>query len=105
MLTRIVKLTFETDKIADFIGYFDTIKTQVSSFENCFGMRLHQDLKHPNIVFTYSLWKDEEALNNYRDSELFQGVWSTIKPWFHTRAEAWSVSTYYEGGSFSPNQF
>lgn len=105
MLTRIVKLTFEEEKIVDFIAFFDTIKTQVSSFENCYGMRLHQDIKHPNIVFTYSLWKDEQALNNYRDSALFQGVWSTIKPWFRERAEAWSVDTYYEGGSFSPNQF
>lgn len=104
MLTRIVKLTFQEDKIDDFLRFFDTINTRVSTFENCYGMRLLQDLNHPNIVFTYSNWKNEEALNNYRDSELFQGVWSTIKPWFGARAEAWSVSTYFEDGLFSPTQ-
>ena len=98
MITRIVKLTFQEDKIADFIAFFDTIKTQVSSFENCHGMRLHQEKNKEYVVFTYSLWKDEEALNAYRDSELFQGVWSTIKPWFGARAEAWTVETYYEKG-------
>lgn len=102
MLTRIVKLTFEVDKTADFIAFFDTIKKNVSSYENCYGMRLLQDQKQPNIVFTYSNWKDESALNKYRDSDLFQGVWSTIKPWFASRAEAWSVTTYYEDGSFHP---
>jgi quinol monooxygenase YgiN len=104
MLTRIVKLTFQEDKIDDFLRFFDTINTRVSTFENCYGMRLLQDLNHPNIVFTYSNWKNEDALNNYRDSELFQGVWSTIKPWFGARAEAWSVSTYFEDGLFSPTQ-
>jgi quinol monooxygenase YgiN len=104
MITRIVKLTFQEEKIADFITFFDSIKTQVSGFENCYGMRLHQEKGKPHVVFTYSLWKEEESLNNYRDSALFQGVWSTIKPWFAERAEAWTVDTYYEGGDFSPNQ-
>ncbi|MFN5981943.1 MAG: putative quinol monooxygenase [Fluviicola sp.] len=98
MITRIVKLTFEEDKISDFIAFFDTIKHQVSGFENCFGMRLLQDKHKPHIVFTYSLWKDEDALNFYRDSELFQKTWSTIKPWFASKAEAWTVDQYYEGG-------
>ena len=103
MLTRIVKLTFQEEKITDFLAYFDTINTRVSTFENCYGMRLMQDIHHPNIIFTYSNWKDEEALNNYRDSDLFGGVWSTIKPWFGGKPEAWSVSTYFEDGSFEPN--
>jgi len=105
MITRIVKLTFQEEKITDFIAFFDTIKTQVSGFENCHGMRLHQEKGRSNVVFTYSLWEDESSLNHYRDSALFQGVWSTIKPWFSERAEAWTVSTYYEGGNFSSNQF
>ena len=86
MLTRIVKLTFMEEKTADFLAYFDTINTRVSTFENCYGMRLMQDIHHPNIIFTYSNWKDENALNNYRDSDLFVGVWSTIKPWIGAKA-------------------
>lgn len=103
MLTRIVKLTFQEEKVEDFLSYFDTINTRVSTFENCYGMRLMQDLHHPNIIFTYSNWKDENALNNYRDSDLFGGVWSTIKPWFGGKPEAWSVITYFEDGFFAPN--
>lgn len=105
MITRIVKLTFQEDKISEFIAFFDTIKTNVSGFPNCHGMRLLQQKDRPNVVFTYSLWESEEDLNKYRDSDLFQGVWSTIKPWFAERAEAWTVDTYYEGGNFSANHF
>ena len=103
MITRIVKLTFQEDTIADFLAYFDTINTRVSRFDGCRGMRLLQDLQHPHVVFTYSYWEDEQALNNYRDSELFGQVWPTIKPWFGARAEAWSVATYFEDGHFSSN--
>jgi heme-degrading monooxygenase HmoA len=46
---------------------------------------------------TYSIWDSEEALNNYRDSELFGELWPKIKPWFAAKAEAWSVKTHFDG--------
>lgn len=104
MITRIVKLTFQEERIHDFLAFFDTINTRVSTYPNCYGMRLLQDIHHPNIVFTYSNWRDENALNHYRDSELFGDVWKTIKPWFGAKAEAWSVNTYFEDGSFLPTK-
>lgn len=104
MITRIVKLTFREEQIGPFLAFFDTINTRVSRFEGCNGMRLLRDIHAPNVVFTYSYWNSEEALNKYRDSELFGSVWSTIKPWFGAKAEAWSVETYFEDGRFSPNE-
>jgi len=97
MITRIVKLTFQEDKIEDFLAFFDTVKYQVNSFPGCQGMKLLQDIHHPTTVMTYSLWENEEALNTYRDSEIFGIVWPTIKPWFKQKAEAWSVEEYFSG--------
>lgn len=99
MVTRIVKLTFQTDKIAEFLEFFETIKWDVARQPNCGGMKLLQDKKQPNIVFTYSLWEDEAALNAYRDSDLFGKVWPKIKPWFGAPAEAWTVHEYFDGVS------
>lgn len=104
MITRIVKLTFDTEKINDFLDFFNTINTRVSTFPNCYGMRLMQDIHQPNVVFTYSNWSNEVALNIYRDSDLFKEVWSTIKPWFGGKPEAWSVDVYFEDGTFSPTK-
>lgn len=104
MITRIVKLTFQETQIDTFLTFFDTINTRVSRFEGCHGMRLLRDIHHPGIVFTYSYWESEAALNGYRDSELFGTVWSTIKPWFGAKAEAWSVETHFEDGVFSTNE-
>lgn len=100
-ITRIVKLTFDEQHIGSFLSYFDTINTQVSRFPGCRGMRLLRDIHHPNVVFTYSYWDSEDALNNYRDSELFGKVWQGIKPWFGGKPEAWTVQTYFEDGALS----
>lgn len=96
-MIRIVKLTFKEEKIQDFLVFFDTIKTRVATFEGCNGMRLIQDQKNPQIVFTYSDWINSAALENYRVSETFQTTWKTIKPWFKEKAEAWSTEIYFDG--------
>ena len=98
MITRVVKIHFQEDKIQEFLTFFETIKFKVAKQPNCFGMKLLQDKNNPEIVFTYSLWKNEEALNNYRDSELFSNeVWPKIKPWFKEKAQAWTLEEYFDG--------
>jgi len=43
------------------------------------------------VFFTYSYWKTEEDLENFRKSDLFKNVWSKTKPFFNAKPEAWSV--------------
>jgi len=97
MIIRIVKLTFQADKLADFLDYFEQVKWDVAAFPGCLGMRLVQDLKNPNLIMTYSEWESEEALENYRLSTLFQSIWPTIKPWFSEKPEAWSLQEKFNG--------
>ncbi len=97
IITRIVKLEFQEEHIEDFLAYFDTICHIVNEFPGCYGMKLYQDVDHPNVVMTYSHWASEEALNAYRDSDAFGRIWPTIKPWFAAKPEAWSVKPYFNG--------
>lgn len=97
MITRIVKLEFQEDKVEDFLSFFQTIKHKVNTFEGCHGMRLHQDVSKPQIIMTYSQWNSHESLDNYRNSATFGEVWPKIKPWFSNKPEAWSVSTNFDG--------
>jgi len=97
MITRIVKLTFEEDRIAEFLAFFDTIKHKVNTFPGCLGMKLYQDINSPSIVMTYSHWESMENLNKYRNSDTFGAVWPKIKPWFAEKPEAWSVNAYFDG--------
>lgn len=104
MITRIVKLQFQEDKTNDFLAFFETIKEKVNTFPGCGGMELLQDKSNPTIIFTYSRWEEENALNNYRVSETFGTIWPTIKVWFAAPAEAWTVNTVFDGFSLKKTE-
>jgi len=91
MLVRIVKMGFYKHNIEVFLQNFEATKTRIRAFEGCHFLELYRDKKDPSIFFTYSFWDSEEALETYRKSELFNTVWSKVKPLFSMRPEAWSV--------------
>ncbi len=91
MITRIVKLTLQPDKVTDFIALFNSSKSSIRNTKGCNHVELLCDIKLPHLFFTYSSWDSEEDLNRYRDSELFKNIWSKTKPMFSEKAEAWSL--------------
>lgn len=93
MITRIVKLTIQEDKLQDFLAVYQKSVPVISTFDGCHGVDLLQQISHPNVVFTYSRWASEEDLNNYRQSAFFEGVWKKAKSTFSAKAEAWTLSS------------
>jgi len=91
MIKRIVKMSFHPEKVEDFKALFKANYQKIASFEGCSHVELLQDMNNPSIFFTYSIWKDENCVENYRQSELFAGVWSATKLLFNNKPEAWSV--------------
>lgn len=91
MFVRIVKMSFQPEKIDTFLSNFEANKTKIRAFEGCQFLELYRDKNNPNIFFTYSYWDTETDLENYRHSELFKGVWANTKPLFNAKPEAWSV--------------
>lgn len=93
MFIRIVKMSFEEDKINLFLENFNTNKEKIRNFEGCSLLQLLRDKNNPSLFFTYSYWKSEKHLEAYRNSELFQSVWKKTKVLFNNKPEAWSVDT------------
>lgn len=91
MIKRLVKLTFKEDKVEDFKNIFKENWQLIKGFEGCSHVELLQDENDPCVFFTYSLWKDAASLEKYRQSELFERVWSSVKVYFADRPSAWSV--------------
>lgn len=96
-MIRIVKLTFTPETLPLFLTHFETVKEIVNTYPGCNGMQLLQDIHNPLICFTYSNWEEENHLEIYRKSNEFKEIWSTIKPWFGAKAEAWSVNKQFDG--------
>ena len=91
MLVRIVKMSFHEEKIPDFLENFELMKEKIRNAPGNQFLELYQDKNDKCIFFTYSYWESETDLNNYRNSELFDGVWTFTKKLFNAKPEAWSV--------------
>lgn len=91
MINRIVTMTFQADKVADFLTVFDDSKDKIRAFPGCHGLRLLQTTDKPHQLSTYSLWESEEALNAYRDSDLFAVTWAKTKALFSDKPVAFST--------------
>lgn len=91
MLVRVVKMHFSTSFIDEFKSIFMATKAKIASFEGCNGVKLLQHETIPEIFFTISNWENTQALENYRNSDLFKNTWARVKPQFISKAEAWSL--------------
>ena len=96
MIKRIVKMTFRPETIPVFLNDFEKIKNKIRNREGCHHLELLRGVNGSNVLFTYSYWESEEALNAYRQSDLFKRVWKNTKEKFAERAEAWSVEVASE---------
>ncbi|MCU0387570.1 MAG: antibiotic biosynthesis monooxygenase [Chitinophagaceae bacterium] len=91
-LTRVVKLTLASEHIDDFKQIWTGHKAAIAGMEGCISLQAYQDHKEPNIFFTISQWESEHYLDNYRYSEFFKKLWSTVRPMFTAKAMAHSLT-------------
>ena len=91
MFVRIVKMSFHEENIPAFMENFELMKTHIRNAPGNRFLELYQAKKNPCILFTYSYWETESDLENYRNSALFDEVWTFTKKLFNDKPEAWSV--------------
>ena len=94
MLIRIVRMTFQADEVPTFLEIFDQSKANIRAFEGCLHLELLQDWDKENIFMTYSHWENAEALEKYRQSDLFQTTWAKTKILFSDKPIAFSQKKY-----------
>jgi quinol monooxygenase YgiN len=93
MIKRIVKLSFREDFASEFPDFFQSHRSAIAAFPGCTHLELLQDLTDPGVFFTLSHWSDTASLENYRKSDLFNGIWSKVSEKFSSKPEAWSLKT------------
>ena len=94
MIIRIVRMTFREEKVADFLKMFDETKHLIRHYPGCTNLELMKDAAANNIFITFSHWKSEQDLENYRNSELFGKVWKETKSYFADKPTAFSMKKF-----------
>ena len=85
-------MTFAPASVSHFLDIFADSQANIRAFPGCQHLELWR-CKAPRqyILMTHSLWDNEAALEQYRQSELFKTTWAKVKPLFAERPEAWSL--------------
>lgn len=91
MITRIVTLYIDQNKINSFLTFFKEYKQKIASQKGCTGVELMTDIHDQSVVYTISEWISEEALNEYRQSKLFGEIWPIAKSHFRSKPHAVSL--------------
>lgn len=93
MIKRIVKLEFLDGNERAFLEIFERVQMNIKQFEGCQSLELLQHESDPLIFFTVSIWDNNDHLEAYRNSEMFQETWAETKALFSRKAEAWSTKS------------
>ena len=96
MIIRIVKMTFDLDKVDKFVSFFEKHKYKIRNFPGCTYLQVLRDKSQPNIIFSYSHWESEVNLDDYRNSELFNEIWPYTKKMFSAAPEAWTTEVLHD---------
>ncbi|PJJ59289.1 putative quinol monooxygenase [Hymenobacter chitinivorans] len=99
MLTRIVRMTFQPEKVVDFLAIFRDSENKIRTMPGCRHLELWQDADASHVYCTHSHWDSAADLDNYRRSVLFGQVWPATKRLFAAPPLAFSV---YPAGPDSP---
>ncbi|MFZ1750750.1 MAG: antibiotic biosynthesis monooxygenase family protein [Saprospiraceae bacterium] len=93
-IRRIVRLTFADDHVIEFLDIYRESSPYISTFAGCIHLSLMKDADHAHIFYTVSEWASPEALENYRQSELFRATWAKTKLLFSDRPRAYSLQEF-----------
>ncbi|MCS6904203.1 MAG: antibiotic biosynthesis monooxygenase family protein [Bacteroidia bacterium] len=91
MIYRLVRMSFVPQRVNEFIEIFKQSREKIKNFPGCISLVLFQDLKDKNVMYTWSLWESEAALEEYKKSELFQVTWNKTKVLFNAPPAAYSL--------------
>lgn len=92
MIIRVVKMTFREGEEENFLEIFRNAGNRIRAFEGCSEVQLLRSPEQGNIFFTLSKWQNDDSLQAYRKSDLFQKTWKKTKALFSERAVAWSLN-------------
>jgi quinol monooxygenase YgiN len=93
MITRIVMLNFQPDRVDEFLEIFNQNKQVLAKSDGCIRLEIFKRTNDTDTYVTISNWQSEEHLEMYRQSELFKDIWSKVKPLFNNKAQAWTLNT------------
>ncbi|MFN5371434.1 MAG: putative quinol monooxygenase [Bacteroidia bacterium] len=90
MLIRMVHMHFASEHVHEFLTVFEKSKELIRAFPGCMHLELLREKDDACSLTTYSHWENADALEAYRQSELFAKTWAATKVLFDKAPRAMS---------------
>ena len=87
-----MKIKLKPGSSEAFSKLFRKSEAAIVAQPGCRSLELLHATGDPDLVFTFSRWENEEALQEYRASGLFLSTWTEVKKLFSDKAEAWTLA-------------
>lgn len=84
-------MSFQAGKTDEFLAIFHSAKEQIRAMPGCRYLSLHRDHHHAHVFYTLSKWDSQEALDGYRQTELFASTWAATRVLFDDKPQAHSL--------------
>ncbi len=81
-IVRLVRMSFQPDKVDDFLQLFNRVAGYIRSFPGCHRLELLADHTDEQVFTTYSIWDSPHDLEEYRRSPLFEDTWRRTREMF-----------------------
>ncbi len=91
MIVRIVRMVFPPDLREPIAQKLLAQAPKVRAFAGCEGLALHLDSERSGVFYSISRWASLEALETYRNSELFRTFWAELRPHFIEPPQAFTL--------------
>lgn len=87
-IIRVVRMAFKPEESDNFVKLYRAVEPHIRAFDGCEHVELYQEISDEHAYTTYSLWRSPDALEAYRQSDLFGKTWSAVKQMLRAKAAA-----------------
>ena len=88
VIVRYVELRIQIEKVEEVRQLLKAQAPLVRSQDGCFHLEINESIDEAGLFSTYSYWTGVDALNLYRQSDVFRDFWNRVKPLFRESAHA-----------------
>ncbi len=95
MILRVVKMKVEDVKVDAFELFMNNLHDEKLRLQGCLHFDYFHEKKNKNIYYTYTIWEAEKYFKQYKKSELFKEVISTLKSLCVDEPQAWTIENVF----------
>lgn len=95
MILRVVKLKVESKKIEAFNLFMNNLHDEKLKLPGCLHFDYFHEKKNLNVYYIYTIWENEKFFRQYKKSELFKEVATTLKCFCSEEPQAWTIENVF----------